>query len=140
MSSFDLTLAYTSAASLPRTHPEPLCELIDGVLIQSAFRYQSKRTRNGARGPLPSGQVGRTFRSATQARTIPGLLRGARRPIEGHILALGRSRWTDRPAVNSSGAHRNEDAAVEARIARRDSPVASIVIEIHAENMPETAA
>src|SRR5262249_52893868 len=47
------------------------------------------------------------------------------------VLGGGRARGADRPAVDAGRAHRGEEAAVEARIARAQRAVADFGIEVH---------
>src|ERR1700756_2920987 len=88
-------------AQLPLAHAETLCKRINVSLIERAFSNQPQSARHRVRCPSPRAEVGRAFRTASQARPEAGLLRSTGRCKKGHVLALGRPCWTDRSAVNA---------------------------------------
>src|SRR5215471_7005529 len=116
---------------VPRAHAQAPRESRDALLLENSFRDQAQRPPD--RGPcsLPGRRARRAFRPATQAGSKTrghGLLR---RPEVANVLPLGRRRWTDRPAIDSRRAHRDEELTVESRVTSQARSVADLRVQLH---------
>src|SRR5260370_27941038 len=102
------------------------------------FDTRDDRIRQPA-GGVDRAQAGCAFRTAAQTRPVTGALgrRGAR--IKMHVLAFGRPRRADGPAVDSGRRYRDEKAAVETPIARSHRAVTGIGVEQHAVRVANPA-
>src|SRR5262252_7774962 len=119
------------APQLALANAQPLGQRFDSGGVHRTAFYQCERSRNRVGGPAPRSEVRRYFRPASQAWPEPCLLGCRRRRKENHILALGGSGRTDRPAVNPGRLNRHEQPTVEPGVARRENPVAGIMIHVH---------
>src|SRR5260370_34453563 len=90
----------------------------DGGTDQPAHRIDGRETR-------------RAFRPAAQAGSESRAFRRRRAGIEAHVLALWRTRRTNRAAVDMGGSNAHEKSPVEAAGAGAHCPKRKITDEIH---------
>ena len=124
-------IAQKKPAQMARTDAEALRQAFDAAVIKRALTDQLQSPGNAGRCSQPRRRSGRRFGTAAQTRPEPGF--GGRRS-GWEITDVGRfRRWrgTDGPAIDSGRGHADEEAAIEARIARQPGPVASFRIQIH---------
>jgi len=77
----------------------------------------------------------RQFRAAALAGTIPGHLRRRRVAVKRAVLAHRRLHPADRTAIDARRPHRDKEAAIKARIARKERLVALVGSQVHADNI-----
>ena len=84
-------------------------------------------------------ESGRHFRAAAQTGTETGRRGRGCRGEKPHVHALGMRRGTDRAAIDTRRGDRDEDAAVETRIAVEARLFAGLLVELHAAILPRPA-
>src|SRR5579863_1087037 len=122
-------MLFEQPPQLPFTDTKAFSECVDRFAVQRTFRNQREGARDGVGRAAPGCEVRRTFRAATQTRTIARFLRGTGGWVERYVCTLGGSRRTDRAAVDSRGAHGSKQAPVETGVAGRQSAVAGVIVE-----------
>ena len=113
-------LLLDDAANLPRAQLELVGDFFEpGLFIESAFFEALDDQLRDALRIVHRRAARRQLGPAAQARTkagLLGLLGGVEEPAVGFLRRLHRA---DRPAVDASRRHADEEDAVEARVARR---------------------
>jgi len=130
---------FKKPAQLAFSHADTSPKGLDSSVlsIKKAFGDQRQRSRDGIRGAAPTGQFRRDLGPAAKARTKAGLLRGSGGREESAVLPLGRTRRTDRTAVDPGGRDPDEQATIKTRIARLQRSVTDIRGKLfHASTMP----
>lgn len=98
--------------------------------IKKALGDQRQCAGDAIRGPAPTCQFGRDLGTAAKACTKAGLLSGSGGREESAILPFGRTRRTNRTAVDSGLGDADEQTSIKARIARLECAVADIRVEV----------
>ena len=111
---------------VPRGVAEPSREPGDALALDDTVGDEAHGAAGGVAPEIPLGRARRSFRQAALARAVARLVGGGARRIEGHVRRLGSAGRAARPAVDARGAHRRDELAVEARIARVDRAVALV--------------
>lgn len=106
------------SSQVPRAQAQSFGELGFVCLMELVSGDELERSLNDGLLSPPGGRQRSAFRPASQTRSISGQFRrgGVRKELD--IFAL-RSRWTNRPAVNTGGLDRNEEFTIEAVIPRQ---------------------
>src|SRR5690606_29174361 len=112
------------APQVPAGDPEARGERIDPRPVHAAVLDQTRRGAREARRRVDRRIAGCELRAAAQARSEAGRFRGGRAREEAAVLALRHPDGADRTAVDARRGHRDEEAAVEARVAGAQGAVA----------------
>jgi hypothetical protein len=102
---------------MTRTDAEAFGEQIHGRPIHKAFVDEPQRAADDRRGAEPGRRARRGFGPAPQARTEAGFRRGGRGRVIPDVRVLRAPDGANRPAVDPGRRHRDEELAVEPRIA-----------------------
>ena len=86
-------------------------------MVERAGLDQGQRPFYGALGSLPGRTERRGLGPAAQAGAIAGAFGRCSAPVEQDVTRQRRPHPTDRPAIDAGRSDRDEDAAVEGRIA-----------------------
>jgi hypothetical protein len=125
-------------SQLSLSNSQALCQSIDAasLTVQCSFAYQRQRSRNCVRRPAPRRHLRRYLRPATQAGTIPGLLRRRSRAKECAVLVLRRTRRTYGPAVDPRRLHADINQTIKASVLTLKCSVAgSFVRQFHVQSL-----
>jgi hypothetical protein len=104
-------------------------------VIERPMLDQGERAVDRIRRASPRANIGRRFRPAAQAGSIARLLSRRRGRIEDHVVSFWRGSRAHWAAIDARRLHSAEEAAIEARVARLDGAVASVLIKIHGTKM-----
>src|SRR6185437_1233958 len=110
------------------------------IAIDDAVADQAHRACDHVGAPVPLGRARGRIGTTALARPEAGLLRRGGRGVEAHVLALGRHRWTARPAVDASRGHRREEPPVKAGVPGAGGLVATLEILDHLSSVTDPQA
>ena len=116
-------LAREESRQMPRRVAEAPRETRHALTVDDPVGDQSHGAGRGIRSEIPRGRRGRRLGQAALAGAVPGLVRGGRRRIEGHVVGAGRTGRAARPTVDAGRSHRCDELPVEAAVARVDRAV-----------------
>ena len=97
-------------------HAETLGQKFDVAVLQRAFGNQAHAAINRRGRARPGRRTRRAFGATPKARPEPRFACCRGRGIEDNVLALGRSRRADRPAVDARRLHADKEAPVESGV------------------------
>jgi len=132
----DAELGAEGAPQVPIGNAQSPRHGFQAAVFQRAVFDQPRRGLSEARGRVHAGIAGRQLRPAAQAGPVPGGLGGRRARVEAAVLASRRLHRAHRAAVDPGRGHRDEEAPVEARVARAQRAVAGVGIERHGGSIP----
>ncbi len=112
--------------------PQPRGQRVDTLLVEQALVDQPQRALDARGRAGPGRRAWRGLRPAAPAGPVAGLLGRGGVAVERDVLAPRSRGRADRAAVDAGGAHGHEEAPVEARVARSQGPVATLVVQPHA--------
>src|SRR5262245_5920976 len=121
--------AFNHAAQLPRTDAEFRRQFINAGFIKRARFDSLSGGRRDPIGRINQRGAGSEFRTASQAWAEPGVFGGGGVSEESAVIAMRRSRRTNRPAIDASSRYAHVQNAVKSRIARDQSLITTVVIE-----------
>src|SRR6516225_1601243 len=115
-------------------HAQPVGQSLDAAGLSPANRAlanQPERSRYEPRRAHPGRRAGGRFRPTAKAGAEPGRFGGGGGRKVADVLVPGSASRTNRPAVDPSGRHADEEAAVDSRIARSARAIADALIQLH---------
>ena len=119
------------AAQMAGPNPEAARQGIHAAICQRTLADQTQCSRNRCGRPHPRRCSWRTLRTAPEAGTEAGFRRGRGRSKVAHIPFLGSARRADGTAVHPATQDSDEDASVEARVARLPRLGTRLAIQLH---------
>ena len=119
------------AAQLTFAHAEAFGEPLDGGArtVERALCNAGHGAADGACGAAPRGRVRGNLRAAAEAGAKAGLLCGGGGGEKAAVVAQGSAGRADGAAVDARGGDANEEAAIEADIARLQRAIADVRIQ-----------
>ncbi len=109
-------------------------------VVERAVGNERQRTRDGAGGAAPAGELGGALGPAAEARPEAGVLRGGGRRKEAAVLEPGGSCRADRAAVDPGREHADEEPAIESLVTRLEGAIAAAgIAQVHAPTIAHPA-
>src|SRR5262249_41281777 len=105
---------------------------VESLVLERPVFHQRRGSLRETRRRVDARVARRELGPAAQARSVAARFRGRGARKEAAILALRRLDGADRAAINARRRDRDEEAAVEARVARTERAVADAGVESHA--------
>ena len=122
-----------------RADAESRREALEIVAVEASGGDEAQRARHQGGAADPGRGAGGGLRPAAPAGAEAGALGRGGAGEEAHVLAPGRARRADRPAVDPRRQDAGEEVAVEAAVAREQRSVAARLVEpvlVHARTLP----
>ncbi len=116
-------------AQVPARYAEAIREMLDVAVIEHAVGNQTQAAPHGGRSAVPCGCARRTFRAASQARTVAGLAGGSGARKKADVFAFRRVRRADRAAVNARGPDADVELAIKPRVPGKSGAFVDVVLQ-----------
>ena len=120
------------AAQVAAAHPQPGGQRLHRALVERAGPDARDGRGHQARQRVDRAGAGGELRATAEAGPVTRALGLGGVREEGAAVAAGRAGRADRPAVHAGGPDADQEAAVEARVARRQRAPAGVGVELHA--------
>ena len=126
-------------AKLALTNFQPSSKRGNIAAVERSGFDQFQRPRYRRFRAAPGIELGRTFWSAAQARPKTCHLCSGRRRHENTVFQLGRTRRTDRPAIDAGCLHTREKSPIVPGITCLDCAVTNCRVEVHNMNYKDAS-